>query len=671
MLTQEHPGGPPCPSRADLAGFREGRLRRESIDSIGAHLSSCPACERLLQEMDADSDALTQNLRALGTGLANPFADDPEYLRMELVARRFASTAYAESHIQPLAEPDRPALLGVYQLGEKIGGGGMGAVYRAFHTKLKKWVALKVLRPDRVDDPQVVIRFQREMEAVGRLDHPNIIRATDAGEVGGVHFLVMDLVEGIDLGKLVQQGGPLPVAEACELVRQAALGLQYAHERGLVHRDVKPSNLLLSLRGVLKVLDLGLARLVDHQQTADEVTHSGQIMGTTGYMAPEQWESGHTVDIRADLYSLGCTLYMLLTGSPPFSGPAYRSLPQKMSAHLHKAPPRVDEARPGVPRGLADVVAKLLAKGPADRHQTPRELAKALAPFASGARVDQLAGRHARPGAAVIGDTPVAEGLTRPDQDRTGRLPPWIVMMVSSFLLASVLVFLSRWLAPAPVRLLPAPEEPAPRTLVDEGEYDLLDRRPVEVDWPEKWPNARWDHDAKQRKLWATCLDFGMLELAQVGDAPFELDLKLFQQRWHGGMGVYVRRRPAGPDRTVQSDVISLTRFPDLSPTQIRLDRSVAEQRDDGTLLQNLGVIAGEADFSHPGEHHLQVRVGSQGIEQVLWDCKPVPRLIVPCPDHADARSGAGGGVGLLFRDTTCVIHSVRLRILPSPEEKP
>src|SRR5262245_43861309 len=185
-----------------------------------------------------------------------------------------------------------PPQLGPYTILGPLGAGGMGAVYKALHTRLKRVVALKVLPEGRMNDPGAVARFQQEMEAIGRLDHPNIIRATDAGEAAGRHFLVMELADGLDLGQVVVRVGPASIADACELVRQAARGLQSAHERGLVHRDVKPSNLLLTVGGVVKVLDLGLARLARHGHGhghADErLTASGDAMGTADFMAPEQ-----------------------------------------------------------------------------------------------------------------------------------------------------------------------------------------------------------------------------------------------------------------------------------------------------------------------------------------------------------------------------------------------
>ena len=192
-----------------------------------------------------------------------------------------------------------------YQLTEKLGQGGMGAVYKAVHTKLDKTVAVKILPADRLQDDEAVARFEREMKAVGKLDDPHIVRATDAGEADGTHFLVMEYVEGEDLGEILERYGPLGLPEACEVIRQAASGLQHAHEHGLVHRDIKPSNLMLTAKGDVKLLDLGLALLDAEEDAPRELTHTGNIMGTVDYISPEQIRDTHNVDIRTDLYSLG------------------------------------------------------------------------------------------------------------------------------------------------------------------------------------------------------------------------------------------------------------------------------------------------------------------------------------------------------------------------------
>jgi serine/threonine protein kinase len=287
-------------------------------------------------------------------------------------------------HLADLSQIDQ------YRLLEKIGQGGMGAVYKALHLRLEKIVALKVLPAHRMNDADAVARFQREMKAVGRLDHPNIVRATDARETDGIHFLVMEFVEGVDLAKLVQRRGPLPVSDACELIRQVAVGLQHVYEQSLVHRDIKPSNLLLAREGRVKVLDLGLARLHCDNIPNKDLTASGQYMGTLDYMAPEQAADAKSVDIRADIYSLGCTLYHLLVGQPPFGGSAFEHPVRKLAAHYQVPVPPIRTYRPETPDQLVGILDRMLAKKPADRFATPGEVADALKSLAAACNLGSL-----------------------------------------------------------------------------------------------------------------------------------------------------------------------------------------------------------------------------------------------------------------------------------------
>ena len=241
-------------------------------------------------------------------------------------------------------------------------------------------------------DRKAIDRFEREMKAVGRLAHPNIVQAHDAREIDGTPVLVMEFVDGLDLAEIVRRVGRLPVAEACELVRQTAVALQCAHEHGLVHRDIKPSNIMLARTGEVKLLDLGLARFFAEElsPSSDEMTGTGQAMGTADYMAPEQAADSRTVDIRADLYSLGCTLYKLLSGQGPFSGPAYHGTLEKMHAHVHQPVPPIRQRVPDLPPELAAILDRMLAKNPGDRFATPAEVAQSLVPFCVGAELPAL-----------------------------------------------------------------------------------------------------------------------------------------------------------------------------------------------------------------------------------------------------------------------------------------
>jgi eukaryotic-like serine/threonine-protein kinase len=279
-----------------------------------------------------------------------------------------------------------PAIAG-YEILEELGRGGMSIVYRARQVERDRIVALKVIRKERLTNPDMVTRFRREAQAAARLSHPNVVSVYESDQAGDTHFLAMEYVPGITLQRLVEQAGPLPIALACDFARQTALGLQHAFEQRLVHRDIKPANLMvvapaglpLPPRPVLKILDMGVARLyqlVDlHEESLTTLTRDGAVIGTPDYIAPEQLEDPHGADVRADLYSLGCTLYFLLSGRVPFPG---GTLIQKLDRQRWQTPPSVDQLRPEVPPALAAVVRRLMAKHPDDRYRTPGELVAAL-----------------------------------------------------------------------------------------------------------------------------------------------------------------------------------------------------------------------------------------------------------------------------------------------------
>lgn len=273
--------------------------------------------------------------------------------------------------------------LGPYQLLDKLGEGAMGAVYKARYTRLDKLVALKVLPHYLLSRPNALTRFDREMKAVGKLHHPNVIQALDAGEFAGVHYLSMEYADGQDLNAVIRAHGPMSVVEACKVIRQAALGLAAAHKQGLVHRDIKPSNLFrIHETGQIKILDLGLA-LLSLDETPDALTSTGQCFGTPDFMAPEQWDDAHSCDGRADLYSLGCTLFVLLVGRAPYTGDAYPTVKHKRAGHIRDPIPELALLRPDTPPRLAAIYRKLMAKRAEDRFASADELAEALRPFES------------------------------------------------------------------------------------------------------------------------------------------------------------------------------------------------------------------------------------------------------------------------------------------------
>jgi serine/threonine protein kinase len=283
-----------------------------------------------------------------------------------------------------------------YEIVRELGGGAMGVLYLAHNRLMGRNEVLKLIAPDVTEKPGIRDRFLREIRAVARLRHPNIVTAYAAFRIGDSLVFAMEYAEGLDLGRVVAAKGPLPVRRACAFIHQAALGLQHAHQAGLVHRDIKPGNLMLTQKGgkpCIKVLDFGLAKAEREQGTLELARTSsskwdssasgflsmaGQTLGTPEFIAPEQISDAQRADIRADIYSLGCTLYYLLSGRPPFEGTSLLGI---LQAHYTTEAMPLDHVRTDVPAALAQLVARMMAKAPEHRLQTPLDVSKALAPF--------------------------------------------------------------------------------------------------------------------------------------------------------------------------------------------------------------------------------------------------------------------------------------------------
>ncbi len=266
-----------------------------------------------------------------------------------------------------------------YEVLRELGSGGMGVVYLAKNKLMDRLEVLKVVNKALLDRPGSVERFLREIRSAAKLNHPNVVAAYSALQLGELLVFAMEYVDGEDLAALVKARGPLPVTHACHYVQQAAIGLQHAFEKGMVHRDIKPQNLILARedkKHIVKVLDFGLAKATREKADDTGLTGEGQMLGTPDYIAPEQTVDAAGADNRADIYSLGCTLYFLLTGAPPFRG---KSLGAVILAHQSTEAPPLNLVRPEVPEELAAVVRKMMAKVPAQRYQTPAEVVQALA----------------------------------------------------------------------------------------------------------------------------------------------------------------------------------------------------------------------------------------------------------------------------------------------------
>lgn len=420
-----------CPPQDQLAAFALGQLDDQLIEPMADHLDACSACESAVTLLEGESDTFIERFRnPVENGV---FSQEPEFwhARAEIGKSPKVRAAPGDADSGPGDEHTSPTQLRDYRLLSKLGSGGMGTVYKALHTQMGRVVAVKTL-PVHRRSSTALSRFTREIEAVSKLDHPNIVRAFDAGETDDAHFLAMEYIEGVNLQQLVRQVGPLSVVNACEIVRQAALGVQHAHEHGLIHRDIKPSNIMLDVGSsgtcpTVKVLDLGLARVHADAMRRDELTDSGQVMGTLDYMAPEQADDGRQVDGRTDVYSLGCTLYKLLTGTAPFAGDEFDTPAKKIQAHLKSMPRPVQELHPDAPDGLSELLGRLLAKDRANRPATPNEVADLLAPFAVnndlGRLMEQVGDEkhHETSAASMVAICPISGRTPRNDKVPRGK----------------------------------------------------------------------------------------------------------------------------------------------------------------------------------------------------------------------------------------------------------
>jgi serine/threonine protein kinase len=368
------------PRWEELAAFDLGRLSGEQWAAIAAHVTECDACSSLLDTAPQDGFVALLHAATAPTsaepGLATPASAD-------------ATTDPART----TASGEVPAVLAAhprYRILGPLGSGGMGAVFKAEHILMERVVALKVLHPGLLGQPAAADRFCQEVRALARLAHPNIVTAFDAERVENVLFLVMEYVEGESLDRVLHRCGQLPVGLVTDWMRQVALGLQFAWDQGVIHRDLKTANLLLTPRGQVKILDFGLARLLGKTGGERGRTPDGSVLGTPDYMAPEQALDPKTADIRADLYSLGCTWYELLTGRPPFPD---GTVLQQLLAHQDQTPRPVTDFRADVPPPICAILSRLLAKDPGQRFQTPGELLQALEPESQATTSSRRAGR--------------------------------------------------------------------------------------------------------------------------------------------------------------------------------------------------------------------------------------------------------------------------------------
>jgi hypothetical protein len=487
------------------------------------------------------------------------------------------------------------------------------------------------------------------------------VRATDCGDADGRPYLVMDFIEGMDLAQLVHAFGRLPTADAAELARQAALGLEHIHGAGVIHRDVKPSNLRVTPAGELKVLDLGLARLRGGDRSKHDLTDLGQLLGTVDYLAPEQAENPRRADVRSDLYSLGCTLYYLLTGAAPFDSPEYESALQKVTAHSRTPPPALRARRPDAPEGLAAVVHRLLAKDPARRYASADEVARLLVPHTAGCDLPALlkaAGEKVslRSTTGTAGPDDVTDARTTEQapagfaRNRTRRRQR--VLAIAAAVVALVgLGALGLWGMHMRDKSTPGPEELKP------GEWHaLLEQPPTKLIWPHKPGLTRWTHYPESREVWTSCsTDTGLLRVGGVRQPAYKLRVNINQARWGGGVGVFfgygdgvydgkpcvryqfVELRPYMGARDPKRALVLLRGVAYARPTEQAAN--VFHQDPRGSFSMPVPAI---------GAHLLELDVDSRGLVGVRWDGADMPTLTAPAENEKFTPADYVGDFGTL-----------------------
>jgi serine/threonine protein kinase len=406
----------------------------------------------------------------------------------ELASRKlltdFQLTALEKGEIRSLS-------IGNYLIVDKLGHGGMGVVFLAQHRRMKRVVALKVLPPSLTQQLSSLQRFQREVETLARMQHPNIAMAFDADYADDMYYLAMEYVQGMNLQALVRARGPLPCVEAINIVDQASKGLSYAHRHGVIHRDVKPSNLVLSGENIVKVLDLGLARLISNMQEVEgemtdvDLTSANAIMGTTAYMSPEQAVNSKTVDARSDIYSLGCTLYYLLSGKTMYGG---SGSVENILAHHHEAAPSLHCRRDDVPPELETIYRMMVAKRPADRFQTMDDVRAAIEASFPHATADDLPYTlRYQPAEVPASDAPAPRDSTTVNMLRTpdhaGRRTGKILAALCLVAFVAAIVYLRNNDSPGSVPVVPLVPTPidVPPLIASEFKVD-----PAQLVWMEE-----------------------------------------------------------------------------------------------------------------------------------------------------------------------------------------
>jgi len=607
--------------------------------------------------------------------------------------------------------------VGPYHLLRVAGRGGAGTVYEAFHVALQRRVAIKVLRDEQLADAEAVARFEREIAVIGQLDHPHIVRAYDAGMVDGTAYLIMEYVDGLDGRALINRQNELPIPDACEIVRQAAEALHYAFQRGIVHRDIKPSNILLTRTGQVKVSDLGLVRLLAPSDE-DDLTMEGHVFGTVDYLSPEQARSANRVDIRSDLYGLGCTLFHLLCGRPPFGDADHDSPVKKLTAHVQEPPPPIDSVRPQIPAELAAVVKRLLRKRPEDRYATPADLVAALSPFCVGCNLPELftgepdllpdlrmadVSPRGSPKLVPLDETIIhprsnseaASGDSKPRLRRIASVAAAALLICAGIAAGSYHFFNSsdtegashgprqeRISGNVPRRssnkkvsndatglvLLPGEDN-------DYGPFVLSGNAPAQIVWPgDHRGKPSWLFSEKNDRLDVTSKEVLLLRLGERlflpkgGAQPEVISVEIEQPVWHGQTGLFFGYREEeidGEPTAVMQLFRLMTGLGRDGKQEWRLYRYLALlPPQSGTINRLAATVWSPIDAPHSRSlNRLEFFFGKGRLDDVRWNGKPLPRLTSPEAEAKFRTEDFAGLWGIYNQGTTTCFSNPKVHL--------
>jgi serine/threonine protein kinase len=664
-----------CPTDADLLAFIPGLLADEDAAAVLNHLQSCAACQSRVTTLTKKLSTEGHKPRA-----ASPANEDRSTQAMPTEAEEPRVASEEPPAVTLAFSPKRqriPSELGNYQLLRPIGRGGMGVVYKAYNPRLQRYYAIKLLPALHLGDDTAIVRLGREMAAAGRVEHENIVYSSDAGTQDGIDYLVMEFVEGVDLSRLVAACDPLPVTEACEIMRQAALGLAHIEACGLVHRDIKPSNLMLSAQGTVKILDLGLARLRESPIDEADATHTGFLLGTADYISPEQIDRPRSADVRSDLYSLGCAMYKLLAGRAPFSDQQHSSVTSKIDAHRQEPAPPIRTLRPDVPAELEALLNRLLAKDPDQRPAHPAEVAEELSALAAGADLLPLVQRAMQkseldlspPQAAGHTPSPLT-GSTRPlasgPTPRAAAVAPagrrqWLGIALGGLVAIAAIgaaVAGNSWRGDGNRPTLPTIDRGG---LAKRGQQIAGSGRTV-FDLRRSLDELKWEghvsspppfFNDNQQMLEVRPDSFQFLAIGEYDGQPGAFEVTIRQSPWHGDAGLFFgyRHEPQpGYKQLATFQLVRLWHYPVANARGERLRNELQLVRERGVIRINPQRL-GEEDFirtlvPYPESHQVRLRIefGGTNIERILLDGAPVPEL---CASAVAATFTAADHVGV------------------------